>query len=95
VFAFSSGTAAAVEGGFDSSLSLTIVREQGMAGEVEVTWTMALGSASADDVREMMGTVLFADGQSAGSLEIGLVDDVVPELDETFAVALSVCGARF
>ncbi|MFY0576124.1 Calx-beta domain-containing protein [Cystobacter fuscus] len=70
----------------------------GSAAEAAVTVQYATRSGSASlgaDYRAASGTLTFAPGESVKTLEIPLLEDAVPEGDETFVLTLShPVGAR-
>ena len=56
---------------------------------VSVRVATRAGTAGADDYQAVDTTVTFAPGDTVASVPVGIVDDAVPEQDETFAVELS------
>ncbi|MGS3150231.1 ExeM/NucH family extracellular endonuclease [Aeromonas sanarellii] len=79
--------AASVEEG--STLSLTVSRSDGSHGEASVSYRNAYGSADANDVAPLTGTLHWAAGQSEPqSISIPVKSDTLREGDETFTLEL-------
>ncbi len=56
---------------------------------ISIAWTTAEGTATAGaDFVAATGSLLFAPGQTADTIPVALVDDLVDEDDETFTVSL-------
>ncbi|XP_073480601.1 adhesion G-protein coupled receptor V1 isoform X2 [Aquarana catesbeiana] len=69
-------------------LRLPVVRQAGNFGIVTVYWEALPITASRDDFTPSSGNLSFSDGQSAGVIEIVIVDDTFVEYLETFNVSL-------
>ncbi|WP_429233264.1 ExeM/NucH family extracellular endonuclease [Aeromonas salmonicida] len=79
--------AASVEEG--SALSLTVSRRDGSHGEASVSYRIAFGSADANDVAPLTGTLNWAAGQSdSQTISIPVKSDTLREGDETFTLEL-------
>ncbi|WP_249126528.1 ExeM/NucH family extracellular endonuclease [Aeromonas popoffii] len=79
--------AASVEEG--SALSLTVTRRDGSHGEASVHYRIAFGSADANDVAPLTGTLNWAAGQSdSQTITIPVKSDTLREGDETFTLEL-------
>lgn len=79
--------AASVEEG--SALSLTVSRRDGSHGEASVNYRIAFGSADANDVAPLTGTLNWAAGQSdSQTITIPVKSDTLREGDETFTLEL-------
>ncbi|OCA59761.1 nuclease [Aeromonas piscicola] len=79
--------AASVEEG--SALSLTVSRRDGSHGEASVHYRIAFGSADANDVAPLTGTLNWAAGQSdSQTISIPVKSDTLREGDETFTLEL-------
>ncbi|WP_421246737.1 ExeM/NucH family extracellular endonuclease [Aeromonas sanarellii] len=79
--------AANVEEG--STLSLTVSRSDGSHGEASVSYRIAYGSADANDVAPLTGTLHWAAGQSdSQTISIPVKSDTLREGDETFTLEL-------
>ncbi|WP_265436697.1 ExeM/NucH family extracellular endonuclease [Aeromonas media] len=79
--------AASVEEG--KTLSLTVSRSDGSHGEASVSYSIAYGSADANDVAPLTGTLNWAAGQSdSQSISIPVKSDTLHEGDETFTLEL-------
>ncbi|HAT04479.1 MAG TPA: nuclease [Aeromonas salmonicida] len=79
--------AASVEEG--SALSLTVSRRDGSHGEASVHYRIAFGSADANDVAPLTGTLNWAAGQSdSQTITIPVKSDTLREGDETFTLEL-------
>lgn len=79
--------AASVEEG--STLSLTVSRRDGSHGEASVSYRIAFGSADANDVAPLTGTLNWAAGQSdSQTISIPVKSDTLREGDETFTLEL-------
>ncbi len=78
------GDAAAVDAVLPLSLSLPT------AAGASATFATAAGTATADvDYTETTGTVSFAAGETAATLAVPVLGDLLDELDETFTVTLA------
>lgn len=73
-------------------VSVVIDREQGVFGEVSVVYSISTVSASSADYRlePDVGELTFAAGQSQRTLNIGIVNDNGPEIEEEFCVGLTL-----
>ena len=72
-----------------ASLSVTVTRSGGNAGEVSVDFSTADGTALAgEDFSAVSGTLVFADGEMSRNFDVTILDDSVYEGDESFSVAL-------
>ncbi|VFB10279.1 extracellular nuclease [Aeromonas salmonicida] len=79
--------AASVEEG--SALSLIVSRRDGSHGEASVHYRIAFGSADANDVAPLTGTLNWAAGQSdSQTITIPVKNDTLREGDETFTLEL-------
>ncbi|MFM1640548.1 ExeM/NucH family extracellular endonuclease [Aeromonas salmonicida] len=79
--------AASVEEG--SALSLTVSRRDGSHGEASVHYRIAFGSADANDVAPLTGTLNWAAGQrDSQTISIPVKSDTLREGDETFTLEL-------
>ncbi|MFK0666400.1 ExeM/NucH family extracellular endonuclease [Aeromonas salmonicida] len=79
--------AASVEEG--SALSLTVSRRDGSHGEASVNYRIAFGSADANDVAPLTGTLNWAAGQSdSQTISIPVKSDTLREGDENFTLEL-------
>lgn len=73
------------ENSFLGFVSLHITRQAGMRGRVGV-WYKILGGQS--DFVSTTAPVLLEDGQAFVDIDIGILDDNLPELDEVFDIVL-------
>ncbi|KAI6651569.1 hypothetical protein LOD99_5177 [Oopsacas minuta] len=75
------------------NISLQVVRAQGTVGQVSVEYFTssldAFGIGSDRDYINTAGSLTFSQGQRSQYLTITLVDDAIPELEESFQVILS------
>ncbi|HHQ4506607.1 ExeM/NucH family extracellular endonuclease [Aeromonas hydrophila] len=79
--------AANVEEG--NTLSLSVARRDGSYGEASVSYRIAYGSADANDVAPLTGTLHWAAGQSNSQIiSIPVKSDTLREGDETFTLEL-------
>ncbi|MHC6656721.1 ExeM/NucH family extracellular endonuclease [Aeromonas salmonicida] len=79
--------AASVEEG--SALSLTVSRRDGSHGEASVSYRIVFGSADANDVAPLTGTLNWAAGQSdSQTISIPVKSDTLREGDEAFTLEL-------
>jgi subtilisin family serine protease len=73
-----------------ASLTVTVSRVGGTAGEVTVGYATANGSAFAgSDYVAASGTLTFLDGESSRTFEIAILNDANYEPDETLSVTLT------
>lgn len=78
-----------------------LTRNGGAFGEVTVSWSTSFSSSNGAlpgfDFTPSFGTVTFADLQRSANLTVGILDDDIPELSESFIVNLLSVegGARF
>ena len=71
------------------SVNLQVIRSRGSFGSVSVDYMVNEGSATGADFNVLpTGTLTFEMGQRSANLTIAIVDDQVPEVDETFEVVL-------
>ncbi|MFM5035052.1 ExeM/NucH family extracellular endonuclease [Aeromonas media] len=79
--------AASVEEG--SILALSVARRDGSHGEASVSYRIAFGSADANDVAPLTGTLNWAAGQSdSQTIQIPVKSDTLHEGNETFTLEL-------
>ncbi|BAU50048.1 peptidase S8 [Sulfurifustis variabilis] len=84
---FGAAEYSAGEGG--GSVTVTVVRAGGSAGEVTVDYATADGTATAGaDYVAASGTLIFGDGETTRSFVVTLLDDGAHEGDETLNVTL-------
>ncbi|HEX2832628.1 MAG TPA: Calx-beta domain-containing protein [Thermoanaerobaculia bacterium] len=70
--------------------TVTVLLAPGSAQTVTVEWTTVVGTASAgSDFTASNGTLTFAPGQTAQTIDIAITSDTVSEPAEEFAIALS------
>ena len=70
--------------------TVTVTRTGGSAGAVSVTFTASNGTATAPgDYSVISPTVSFADGETAKTVSISIIDDTTVEANETVNLALS------
>ena len=87
---------------FSADVSITISRQYGTYGDVEVFYRTLLPNetnlpylpavqarADASDFRYMQGSVIFSQGQRSASFSVLVMDDTIPETDESVFVMLS------
>ncbi len=73
-----------------ASLTVTVTRSGGSAGDVSVDFSTADDTALAgDDYTAASGTLDFAEGEMSRSFNVTILDDSVYEGDEDFTVTLS------
>lgn len=86
VIGLDSAAASVAEG---SVLNLTVSRRDGSHGEASVHYRIAFGSADANDVAPLTGTLNWAAGQSdSQTISIPVKSDTLREGDETFTLEL-------
>ena len=86
VISLDSAVASVEEG---SALSLTVSRRDGSHGEASVNYRIVFGSADANDVAPLTGTLNWAAGQSdSQTISIPVKSDTLREGDETFTLEL-------
>ena len=86
VISLDSAVASVEEG---SALSLTVSRRDGSHGEASVSYRIVFGSADANDVAPLTGTLNWAAGQSdSQTISIPVKSDTLREGDETFTLEL-------
>ena len=72
------------------TISFPVSLRGASAYEITVGWSTSDQSARAgEDYEAASGTLTFASGETAGTIEVTVLDDILPEEDETFTVALS------
>ncbi|XP_022110249.1 G-protein coupled receptor 98-like isoform X2 [Acanthaster planci] len=75
--------------GVSVSVELVVERQGGSIGDVSVSWRAVPGTASeGDDYSASGGTLNFASGESRQVINMGIRDDPIPEMDETFSIEL-------
>jgi hypothetical protein len=71
------------------TLSVTVVRTGGTAGNLSVDFATANGTAIAgQDYTAASGTLTFSGGETSKTIQIPITDDSTTETDETFTVTL-------
>lgn len=80
----------------DGSVELTVLREKGDFGKINVDYTLQSGTATADtDYSDVTGTLTFEDGEMSKTITINIVDDVMFEGNEALTLSLyNVVGAK-
>jgi hypothetical protein len=68
---------------------ITLQREAGSAGPINVHLRVSTGTASAGDFTGFESTVEFADGETTKTLQVPITNDVADEVDETVALELT------
>lgn len=72
-----------------STLTLSVARRDGTHGEASVSYRISYGSADANDVAPLTGTLNWAAGQSdSQTISIPVKSDTLHEGDETFTLEL-------
>jgi uncharacterized delta-60 repeat protein len=70
--------------------TLTVLRTSGSRGAVSVDYVATSGTATAGlDFQAVRGTLAFSDGQTAQSILVPIIDDILVEGNEFFTVTLS------
>ncbi|CAM3828801.1 ExeM/NucH family extracellular endonuclease [Aeromonas bestiarum] len=86
VLSLESAVASVEEG---STLTLSVARRDGTHGEASVSYRISYGSADANDVAPLTGTLNWAAGQSDSQpISIPVKSDTLHEGDETFTLEL-------
>lgn len=86
VISLESAVASVEEG---STLTLSVARRDGTYGEASVSYRISYGSADANDVAPLTGTLNWAAGQSdSQTISIPVKSDTLHEGDETFTLEL-------
>ncbi|MDM5088634.1 ExeM/NucH family extracellular endonuclease [Aeromonas bestiarum] len=86
VISLESAVASVEEG---STLTLNVARRDGTHGEASVSYRISYGSADANDVAPLTGTLNWAAGQSdSQTISIPVKSDTLHEGDETFTLEL-------
>ncbi|MFD1951202.1 Calx-beta domain-containing protein [Sphingomonas arantia] len=88
---FAIGDVQAAEGNAGTTaIEFVVQRTGGSTGAATLTYTVATGTAGADDLSgALTGQVTFADGQTEARITVAANGDTVFEQDETFTVTLS------
>lgn len=74
----------------DGTATLTVQRNGGIEGTTTVDYTTNDGTATApSDYAQTSGTLTFAPGVTTHSILIPIVNDGIPEVEESFTVTLS------
>lgn len=76
------------------TVSVTVTRSDGSAGAVSLAYTTARASSGRTAIEDLdfttvTGTLEFADGQLAQTVQIPILEDTLDELDETFLFLIS------
>jgi hypothetical protein len=87
VFAFSKSAFSTTEGA--GNATITVLRSNSSGGSASVSYTTADGTAlSGTDYVMTSGTLLFADGETAKTITVPIIDDAIYEAGESFTVTL-------
>ena len=82
--------AVTVEEGLGSQVTVQVTRSRGSFGSVSVSYSVVDGSTTAADYTPVTPDfIVFASGQQTADITILIVDDQIPEQDETFQVVLA------
>jgi hypothetical protein len=85
---FSVGSMAVIED--VGTVTVTVLRTGGTAGNLSVGYSSADGSATAgQDYTSTSGTLNFSGGETSKTFQLPILDDSTTEPDETFTIALS------
>ena len=80
--------ATAIEGA--NSIEFTVTLNQAAELDATVDWNLSFGTATAgEDYVVVSGTLSFPAGSTMATIDVPLIDDLVAEESETFAVTLS------
>ena len=72
------------------SITVTVTRTEGSAGDVSIDYATADGIATAGmDYESASGTLSFIDGETSQMFTVTILDDALVEGDESFTVTLS------
>ena len=82
--------------GEDETIDFAVSLSRAASGPVSVTWATADGTATAgSDYTRASGKLKFAPGETAKTVRVPVLDDMVDEGEETFTLRLSAAsGAR-
>ncbi|MEZ6125334.1 MAG: PQQ-dependent sugar dehydrogenase [Planctomycetaceae bacterium] len=73
----------------DGTADILVQRTGGTDGQVTVDYqTFAISASAVTDFTPAIGTIVFADGQSEAVIQVPLLNDSVPEEDETFSLTI-------
>lgn len=70
------------------SVTVTVLRTNGVTGVVTVQYETVTGTASTNDFVARSGVITFIEGQSVGTVTVTILDDNMVEGDESFALRL-------
>ena len=75
-----------------TSVRLTVLRNRGTTGPVQVEWNVTLnnGKSASDDVSPVKGNVRFLTGENRQEITISILPDNISEDDEVCSIFLSV-----
>lgn len=74
----------------DGSFLISIVRVDGSFGEISISYSTSDDTAiTGNDYSAVSGSLVFADGETAKTISIDVINDEAYESDETFTVQLS------
>ena len=75
--------------GSDATIDFAVTLSRAASGEVTVRYATRDGTAKkGEDYRQAKGTLVFAAGETAKTLSVALLDDLVDEGEETFTLVL-------
>ena len=75
------------------TLSVTVVRTGGTAGNLSVDYATTDGTAIAgQDYTSASGTLTFTGGETTKTIQIPIADDATTETDETFSISLGAAN---
>lgn len=74
------------------TIEVTVLRTEGLIGELKAEVTLEYGSASSNDVSFTPVTLIFSEGESVKTVSVAVVNDSLEESQESFTLSINAIG---
>ncbi len=73
----------------NGTIEITVLRTDGLIGELKAQVTLEYGSASSSDVSFTPVTLIFSEGESVKTVSVNVVNDSIEESQESFTLSIN------
>ena len=73
----------------NGTIEITVLRTDGLIGELKAEVTLEYGSASSSDVSFTPITLIFSEGESVKTVSVNVVNDSIEESQESFTLSIN------